>query len=257
MTLSFAKRVEQWSSPPVDDVGYISSAELLTWDDEALLDLIQEFENTRYHGWRNWQGRWRDVLGLDDTSNKSVLEYGCGFGIEALQYARRNNQVSIADISADNLRLAHRVIHLSGYKTLHEMEINEKAPFLPWLKPETNDLDRFDVIHCAGVLHHIPDPEPVVEQMARWLKKDGELRLMVYSDEAWRIATQTEPPDEGKVEDYVEFDLFWKHWDPIGGYADWYSCQRLQQRFGKWFRVRRCRPLTQHGEYLGAVLDKR
>ena len=44
---------------------------------------------------------------------------------------------------------------------------------------------------------------------------------------------------------------------PIGGYADWYDCKRLNTRFGKWFTVDICQPLTQYGEYLGAVLVKR
>jgi SAM-dependent methyltransferase len=253
---SFTERAKQWSSPPVDDIGYLPSADLLAMEDEPLLDLVFEMETNRYHGWRNFENRWRRVLRIDETTKKNVLDYGCGVGIEALQYARNGNNVSVADIVETNVELASRVIYLSGYTTVHEMVINGKEPFLPYLHPDTHKQDSFHVIHCAGVLHHIPKPIPVVRSMHEWLKPEGELRLMLYSDEAWKIATKTEPPG-GDVYDYVEFDRFWQHWDAVGGYADYYTRQRLAERFGQWFHIETCQPLTEHGEYIGAVLRKR
>ena len=255
MIPNFKTRAKQWSSPPVDDVGYIPSSDMLKMDDNDLLALVNDFEVARYQGWRNYRGRWRDTLGLDSTKQKNVLDYGCGVGIEALQYAKAGNYVSLADISPDNVKLASRIIKLHGLKTVHEMIIDEKEPFLPYLHPETDKHDSFDVIHCAGVLHHIPDPVAVVQSMHKWMRHDGELRLMLYSDVAWEIATRTLAP-EGNVHDYVEFDQFWSHWDPIGGYADWYDVEKLRHRFGKWFRVQKFEPLTQNGAYVGAVMVK-
>lgn len=246
---SFEERTKAWSSPPVDDIGYLPSQELMTWDDEALADAISAMSQARYQGWRNYEMRWRTLLGLDKTRGKVVLDYGCGVGIEALQYAKLGNKVWLADIAPDNLLLSARVLGLEGYKPAGTYRISEAAPFINVLEP-------FDVIHCCGVLHHIPDPQPVVEHMADWLKPEGELRLMVYSDEAWRIATQTEPPD-GEVFDYVEFDKYWQHWDPIGGYADWYDADKLEEWFGEWFTLKTCEYLTEHREYLGAVLTRR
>lgn len=249
MIPTFASRRKAWSSPPVDDIGYLPARELLTWDTADLLDVIGRMAQSRYGGWRNWEMRWRNILGLDRTYGKRVLDYGCGVGLEALQYAKRDNIVSIADISMDNLKLAQRVLAMEGHKVDGVYLVKEGAPQITFLQP-------FDVIHCVGVLHHIPNADEVVERMASWLVPKGELRLMVYSDEAWRIATGTEPP-AWDVELDPNFDHFWQHWDPIGGYADWYSCKRLQTRFGKWFRVDSCLPLTEHGEYLGAVLVKK
>lgn len=248
MIPTFANRRKAWSSPPVDDIGYLPARELLTWDTADLLDIIGRMAQSRYGGWRNWEMRWRTTFSLDRTEGKRVLDYGCGVGLEALQYAKRGNRVWLADISYDNLSLAQRVLGMEGQQAEGVFLIKEEAPVLTPIEP-------FDVIHCVGVLHHIPDPEPIVEAMAGWLAPQGELRLMVYSDEAWRIATGTEPPPW--VEDSPHFDLFWQHWDPIGGYADWYDCDRLRRRFGKWFTLKLCHPLTEHGEYLGAVLVKK
>lgn len=245
MTPSFNQRVMEWSNPPVDDIGYISSKVLLAYTSDRLSDLIRKTEVVRYGGWRNHRNNWRTCFELDETSDKYVLDYGCGIGIEALQYARSGNEVAVCDISKDNVRLAMRILKIEGYDcaafVLEEDPVILAGPY--------------DVIHCAGVLHHIPEPIPVVEKMAAALKDNGELRLMVYSDEAWRIACRTEPPEN--VQDDERFERFWKRWDAVGGYADWYNYQRLDERFGAWFGIKKCQALTAKGEYLGAVLVKR
>lgn len=248
---SFSQRRAAWSSPPVDDIGYLPSSDLLTWDDEALIDLISQMAQSRYQGWRNYEMRWRVILGLDSTRDKDVLDYGCGVGLEALQYAKVGNRVSIADISPSNVLLAERVLHLCGHKVSNTIVLTQKPPFSVLLAA-----GQFDVIHCCGVLHHIPDPVAVVKQMAEWLRPAGELRLMLYSDKAWEIATGTKPTG-APVEDSELFERYWTHWDPHGGYADWYNRERLEERFGQWFVVTTCEPLTERGEYIGAVLVKR
>jgi len=223
---------------------------MLTWDDETLNDVLNKMAESRYGSWRNFQMRWRTVLGLDKTRDKAILDYGCGVGLEALQYAKMGNDVFIADISEHNILLAKRTLKASGYTAAGSFLIQETPPYIFDLGQT-----QFDVIHCCGVLHHIPSPIPVVSQMAHWLAQEGELRLMVYSDQAWRIATGTEPPQT--VTDSELFERYWTHWDPIGGYADWYTRERLEERFGEWFDVKECEYLTEHGEYLGAVLVKR
>lgn len=248
MIPSFETRRRQWSAPPVDDIGYLPSDELLTWGDKDLLDVINRMAESRYNGWRNWEMNWRVVLGLDRTRGKDVLDYGCGVGLEALQYAKTNNRVWLADISESNLALADKVLRLCDHRAEGSFLIKEDVPAIP--------PDSFDVIHCAGVLHHIPEPRPIVEAMSAWLRHEGELRLMVYSDQAWRIATGTEPPRTHATFADPSFVLYWQHWDPIGGYAEWYDRERLEQWFGQWFTVSECKPLTEFGEYLGAVLIK-
>src|SRR5262245_5608855 len=102
---TFEQRARAWSSPPVDDIGYIPSEQLLKMSTEELAEMVQAMELNRYGGWRNWENRWYHFLGLDSTHDKYVLDYGCGVGIEALQYARAGNDVVLADISRDNVRL--------------------------------------------------------------------------------------------------------------------------------------------------------
>jgi len=249
---TFAARRKAWSSPPVDDIGYLPAKDMLAMSDEAFSELMLQFWNNRYGGWRNWKGKWVETFGLWEGGirDKRVLDYGCGVGMEGAQYASLRNTVWLADVSADNIAVAKRLFGLYGKQPEGTLLIKgEKAP-LSWVPP-----DPFDVIHCCGVLHHIPDPVPLVQAMAGWLTAGGRLNLMVYSDMAWRIAVGTDPPPDVTAD--PRFDDFWTRWDPIGGYADWYNRARLEERFGEWFTVETCLPLTQFGEYLGAVLVKK
>ena len=248
--ISFVEQCEEWSSPPVDYIGYIPSESLLQLPDADFKDLMLQAEKHRYSGWRNWQGRWRDVLGLDRTHGQIVLDYGSGVGIEAAQYARTGNIVALADISPANLRVAQRTVFLlaDSFTTTHALD--EHPPFTDGIA------DGFiDVIHCSGVLHHIPNPEPVVAQFHKWLAADGELRLMLYSDRAWEISTGTDPPES--VEGHPKAFQFTRAWDGVGKYADWYNAERLVSRFGRWFALERYEDLTVNGAYVGAVLSKR
>jgi SAM-dependent methyltransferase len=248
MTYSFAQQKKAWSNPPIDDVGYISSKDLLAMPEGEFMLLMAKAEKNRYSGWRNWRGKWRDVLGLDSTSGMSVLDYGCGAGFEALQYARNKNIVNLADIVLNNLKVAKRTLMVNGYRTGDILRIKEDAPLI---------LDkRVDIVHCSGVLHHIPNPIPVVRALAQYtLTAGGEFRLMLYSDKAWTISTGTEPPEE--VEGHPKAFQFARAWDAVGNYADWYDADRLTKRFGRWFTLERYEELTANGAYVGAVMRKK
>jgi SAM-dependent methyltransferase len=247
---TFEERAKSWSSPPVDDVGYIPAEDLLAMGANEFDETIRRMWKARYQGWRNFESRWVETLGLMATEGKTILDYGCGVGLEGAILSTFGNHVVVADVSEANLAVARRTFRLYETPIAGTVLIREEPPFITVPMPE------FDVIHCNGVLHHIPEPVPVVEQMAKWLKPGGELRLMVYSDQAWRIATGLPLPTR-PVEHHAAGVQFWQHWDAVGGYADWYDEGRLTERFGRWFEIRECRYLTQDSAYLGAVLVKR
>lgn len=247
---TFEERARQWSSPPVDDIGYIPSADMLQYTDDRLRALVEQMIKNRYDGWRNHRNAWIETLRFNETVGKDVLDYGCGVGVEALEYAVAGNRVSVADISDDNVVLACKILSLYGYDDVTGRRLPEEP------NPQQFLMESFDVIHSAGVLHHIPDPVPVVATMHGWLRNGGELRLMLYSDKAFEVATG-HPPTMNDVLGEPDFETFWQHWDPIGGYADWYHEKRLMARFGAWFDLVDYRPLTRGGEYVGAVLVKK
>lgn len=250
----WAAHVEAWSSPPVDDVGYLPSSQLLALSDAELRELVERMRTTRYQGWRNHNGLWRDVLGLDTTRDADVLDYGCGTGVEALEIALAGNRVALADISQPNIRLAARIRslyldQLTRWPLIGTHLLTEVPPFLD-AGPES-----FDVVHCSGVLHHIQKPRPVVERFHQLLRPGGEVRLMLYSDHGWRQATHCEPP--WATEAHPAFGVFVRHFDQVGAYADWYDAEKLEHRFGDLFDLARFEYLTPNQQYCGAVLRKK
>lgn len=245
---------EAWSRPPVDDVGYIPAADLLAKPDDELRAVVENMRATRYSGWRNHLGLWRDLMGLDDPGGKDVLDFGCGTGVEALELALAGNRVTLADITGDNLQLAARILQLYADDLPHMPTIElrlvwDEAPYIE-AEPES-----FDVFHCNGVLHHIPWARQIMERAHALLRPGGVARLMLYSDRGWRQATGTPPPDDVTTD--PGYQRFVRYFDQVGEYADWYNRNRLQQRFGDLFTVERCEYLTPTGQYLAAVLRKK
>lgn len=241
----FDRQREQWSRPPVDSIGYVPVADLLAMGDDELRATIAEANRVRYASWRNHGNQWVNVLGLVATTGKDVLDYGCGVGAESLVYAQAGNRVTVADIVEANVKLAARVFAVNGYKA-------GTALISGW--PPYTDLPAasFDVVHCSGVLHHIPWARETVEHFAHLLRPGGEVRLMLYSDEGWRLATGTDPPDD--VSAHPLFDQFVHYFDAVGIYADWYDEARLKTRFGDLFTVERFSYLTANRRYCAAVL---
>lgn len=250
MLPTFNDQVQAWSNPPVDDVGYISSAHLLTIPDVELVGRIAQMRFVRYstQAWRNWNNGWREGLRLDSTHDQTVLDYGCGVGMEAMEIAGNGNQVILADISAANLELASRVMQLFGHQPLESWLLGE-VPEAPHLHPD------IDVIHCAGVLHHIPQPRPVIEFFASLLPVGGEVRLMVYSDRGWRTYVGTEPPLDTPNDPM--FQHFVRTFDQVGGYADWYNEYKIEVLVDDLFKIVDFRYITVDDRYCTAVLQKR
>lgn len=241
--------VAAWSQPPVDDVGYVSSAEMRGWSDRRLRTTIDQMRRARYQGWRNHGNRWRDVMGLDTLTDRDVLDFGCGVGVEALELARAGNRVALADLSDDNGWLAARVLTLYDELPTDVLLVTDRPPYVDG-EPAT-----YDVFYANGVLHHCRWPRAIMRRAHELLRPGGEARLMLYSDVGWRVATGTEPPDDAEA--HPAFDRFVRFFDAVGTYADWYDRDRLTDWFGDLFDVERCEYLTPDDRYLGAVLRRR
>lgn len=246
---SFNDQVQAWSNPPVDDVGYIASSHLLSLPDDELLARMREMRRVRYstEAWRNWGNGWRDGLRLDVMRGKTVLDFGCGVGMEAAEIATLGNRVILADISASNIELATRVMKLFGQQPLESWLLGEELE-APHLRPD------IDVIHCAGVLHHIPDARKTMEFFADTLMPKGEVHLMLYSDRGWRTYVGTEPPLD-TIND-PQFNHFVRTFDQVGGYADWYNEYKIEALAEGLFKLVDFRYITVDDRYCTAVLVK-
>lgn len=246
----FEDQVRAWSNPPIDDVGYIHSEVMLSWPDAHLIDTINQMNFTRYsaESWRNWGNGWREGLRLDGSmQGQIVLDFGCGVGMESLEIASLGNYVIMADISSANLAIATRIMELYDQRTWSTMLVGPEFPFMPNVN--------IDVIHCAGVLHHIPYADQVMRRFAELLKPGGEVHLMLYSDRGWRNFIGTEPPEDVTTD--PNFGNFVLTFDQVGSYADWYDEQKVARLAGDAFDLVEFRYITVDDRYCTAVLVKR
>jgi SAM-dependent methyltransferase len=205
-----------WHRLPVDDVGYIHPSEVLAMDDEQLRRWVANFERNRYEGWRNHENLWRDTLGLDTTLGKHILDYGCGFGIEALQFAPRN-RLTLFDLTDEGLEAAAYVLAVHGF----------------CCDTTRDELPEADIFYANGSLHHARNMSEIMESAPC-----PEARLMVYSDKAREAVGGS-----------------WRAMDEVGGYCNFYSPQELDDACPGW-SVREWRYITDRWWYLTATLDR-
>jgi len=116
--------------------------------------------------------RWR---------GKEVLEIGCGIGTDSCNFVRNGADLTVVELSTESVSIARKRLELYGLKA---NLINGNAEELDQLLPPDR---KFDLIYSFGVIHHTPHPRKVIEAIAKRLKPQGELRLMLYARFSWKV----------------------------------------------------------------------
>ncbi|WP_169567528.1 class I SAM-dependent methyltransferase [Sneathiella limimaris] len=107
-----------------------------------------------------------------------VLVAGSGTGRHALRTALRleNAEVTALDLSAASLAYAEMKREILDLQNIHFQRADITR--LP------EDLGKFDLIECCGVLHHMADPEGGWSALLTHLKPDGVMKVALYSEAA-------------------------------------------------------------------------
>lgn len=246
--------LSEWKNVPVDDVGYIDSEVLMRMEDTELTKLVGECEHARYNGWRNYRNLWRETLGLDSTHGKRIMDFGCGMGIEALQFARSGNWVIATDIVPANVVLTSRILKMYGYEHGRMTALLDK-PYIIYAKGSEIYEKKIDIFYANGVLHHTPYATEILENILEILAPDGEIRLMLYSDKGFEWATGYRPTDfVSDVRNHPKYKQFVCKFDGVGHYADWYNRDRIQYRWGHLFTIEKLDYITMKENFFGQYL---
>jgi len=112
-----------------------------------------------------------DTFRFADFSGKSVLEIGCGAGIDSAEFARNGAMVTSTDLTWRGARLTWDL--LEGIK-LPTRVIQCDARALPFKN------EAFDCVYSFGVFHHFPEIETALAEMHRVLKSGGRVMVMLY-----------------------------------------------------------------------------
>ena len=162
-----------------------------TFRDDITQKVKSQYEENPYPRWRfirffrDYKISIKDAINNEISPNRisinvnnkqpKVLIAGCGTGKQILQALKYQNSVITAiDLSLSSLAYAKRKLDELGINNVEliQMDILEIG-----LLGKS-----FDIIECGGVLHHMDNPSRGLELLLGVLKKNGFLKLGLYSE---------------------------------------------------------------------------
>lgn len=133
-----------------------------------------------------------------------MLVAGCGTGQHPIQMALKYDNVEIlaVDISKSSLAYGARMARKHGVKNVRFMQ----GDILELSKLD----DRFDIVECVGVLHHMNDPLKGWRVLTDLLVSDGLMKIGLYSEKARRrivaaremISNENLLPDKNSIRSF-------------------------------------------------------
>jgi len=88
-----------------------------------------------------------DSLGLD-LSKKEVLEIGAGIGDHTYFYLIKGCEVTATDARPESIKIIKQRFEINAFELNVEKQLDK-----------LKQLERFDIIHCYGLLYHIKNPK--------------------------------------------------------------------------------------------------
>ena len=116
------------------------------------------------------------TLGLVGLRGKSLMELGCGIGLDTVEFARHGADVTAIDTSPTALDLAGRNLRHNGLQARLERENAEGLGY---------EAGTFDVVVARGILMFTPDDQKVVDEIHRVLKPGGEVQALLHKRVSW------------------------------------------------------------------------
>lgn len=108
----------------------------------------------------------------ESINNKIVLDLGCGPGLRVIELARRGcKNIFAADLTKNALTLSQKRCQIYGVKAKLSQQNAESLAF--------ND-KTFSFVTCQGVIHHTPNTEACLREIARVLNDQGTASISVY-----------------------------------------------------------------------------
>lgn len=101
-----------------------------------------------------------------------ILDLGCGIGFWVTEFAIRGfTKLTAADLTERALTLTRKRLHAYAVEAESTQQNAESMTF--------RDAS-FDHVNCQGVIHHTPNTEATVSEIARVLKPGGTASISVY-----------------------------------------------------------------------------
>lgn len=111
---------------------------------------------------------------------KKVLEIGCGIGTDSINFVRNGAKLTVIEFSEKSLDVCKKRFSTYGLTAEFYLgDVEKLTEFLP--------AQHFDLIYSFGVIHHTPKPEKAFEEIVKYMDKNTELRVMLYSKISYKL----------------------------------------------------------------------
>lgn len=130
------------------------------------LEYFADLEQQRFRSHRHLLPWIRTMI-----SGKSVLDVGCGIGLDSYAMQKQGLDVTAIDLTDVAVQAAHKRFVTTNADGKFCVTNAEHLPF---------NNNSFDYVYSFGVMHHAPNTERCIEEAYRVLKKGGEAKIMLY-----------------------------------------------------------------------------
>ena len=145
------------------------------------IDLIK---SNNFFYWMNIDIKPNQINYNNKFDNPNVLIAGCGTGNHSIQSTKyKNANILAVDLSLSSLGYAKRKSEELGYKDIKYLHSD-----ILQLKKLNK---KFDIIECAGVLHHMKEPMKGLKILLDILNSHGFLKIGLYSEIARKHIIKT------------------------------------------------------------------
>ena len=153
------------------------------WENNPLFSGESEFEpgskeffehHTQVYYDDVFAGKFEDKKYIpENIENVPVLDLGCGVGFWTIEMAKRRNckQLHSGDLTQQALDVASKRLETYGFHSNLSIQNAEQMTF---------EDAKFHHVNCQGVIHHTPNTEKTVSEIARVLQKGGTASISVY-----------------------------------------------------------------------------
>jgi SAM-dependent methyltransferase len=116
------------------------------------------------------------LVDFNGYRGRTVLEVGCGAGVDLARFARGGAHVTGVDLAASAIALAKANFEQQGIGGEFHVANGERLPFAD---------DSFDLAYAHGVVQYTADPRRLVDECRRVVRPGGQAIFQVYNRISW------------------------------------------------------------------------
>ena len=116
------------------------------------------------------------LVDFDGYRGRTVLEVGCGAGVDLARFAKGGAQVTGVDLAASAIHLARANFDQQGLDGRFQVADGEHLPFAD---------NSFDLVYAHGVVQYTANARQLVRECHRVLKPGGQAIFQVYNRLSW------------------------------------------------------------------------